>query len=253
MTTLTARLVGGPTAVLEYGGMRFLTDPTFSPPGRHERLVKTRGPAIAADEVGAIDIVLLSHHHHADNLDPYGRAFLPRAEHVLTTAAGAEALGGNAVGLTPGDRVDLERPDGGAMTIIATPALHGPPGSEPVTGPVIGFVLSGDGLPTVYVSGDNASLDVVREIAGRIGTIDVAVLFAGAASVERTFDGAPLTLTGAAAAEAAEILGVRAVVPVHVEGWEHFGEDGADLRAAFERAGIADRLVAWEPGGTVTV
>jgi hypothetical protein len=46
---------------------------------------------------------------------------------------------------------------------------------------VTGFVLSGEGLPTVYVSGDNASLDVVRTIAGRVGPVDVAVLFAGGA------------------------------------------------------------------------
>ena len=46
------RLVGGPTALIEMGGLRFLTDPTFDPPGDHpvgnRVLVKTRGPAVAA-------------------------------------------------------------------------------------------------------------------------------------------------------------------------------------------------------------
>jgi L-ascorbate metabolism protein UlaG (beta-lactamase superfamily) len=45
----------------------------------------------------------------------------------------------------------------------------------------------------VYVSGDNASLEVVRA-------------------------GAYLTLTSQAAAEAAKLLGARAVVPLHFEG-----------------------------------
>jgi hypothetical protein len=36
MATLTARLVGGPTAVLEYAGLRWLTDPSLSPPGEYE-------------------------------------------------------------------------------------------------------------------------------------------------------------------------------------------------------------------------
>jgi hypothetical protein len=36
MATLTARLVGGPTAVLEYAGVRWLTDPSLSPPGEYE-------------------------------------------------------------------------------------------------------------------------------------------------------------------------------------------------------------------------
>ena len=80
MPTLTAQLVGGPTAVLEYAGLRWLTDPAFSPPGDYEGgLRKTTGPAVAADDVGAIDVVLLSHDHHSDNLDPEGRVFLPRA------------------------------------------------------------------------------------------------------------------------------------------------------------------------------
>jgi CspA family cold shock protein len=42
------------------------------------------------------------------------------------------------------------------------PALHGPEGSEHLVGEVTGFVLAGPGLPTVYVSGDNASLDFRR-------------------------------------------------------------------------------------------
>ena len=40
--TLTALLVGGPTAVLEYGGLRLLTDPTFDPPGRRSRVPGAR-------------------------------------------------------------------------------------------------------------------------------------------------------------------------------------------------------------------
>lgn len=46
----------------------------------------------------------------------------------------------------------------------ATPALHGPEGSEPIVGEVIGFMLTGQGLPTVYISGDNVSLDRVRRV-----------------------------------------------------------------------------------------
>lgn len=48
---------------------------------------------------------------------------------------------------------------------------------------VIGFVLSGPGLPTVYLSGDNASIATVAEIARRAPAIDAAVLHAGAARV----------------------------------------------------------------------
>jgi L-ascorbate metabolism protein UlaG (beta-lactamase superfamily) len=251
---LTVRLVGGPTAVLDYAGLRLLTDPTFDPPGEHAGgLTKLTGPAVGPDDVGAIDAVLLSHDQHSDNLDPGGRAFLPRAGRTLTTMAGAEHLGGNAVGLDPWGTVELERRGAAPVTVTAVPAQHGPEGSEPVMGPVIGFVLGADDAPTLYVSGDNASVEVVREIAERTGPIELAVLFCGGVSVPYRFDGAYLTLPADAAAQAAEVLGVRAVVPVHFEGWAHFTQGADELRAAFATAGIADRLLVPEPGASVSL
>ena len=242
-------LVGGPTAVFQHASLRWLTDPAFSPPGEYEGgLVKLTGPAIAPDALGAVDVVLLSHDHHSDNLDPAGREFLPRAGRVLTTAAGAERLGGNATGLEPWSSVQVERGGSSPVTVTAVPAQHGPDGTDHITGPVIGFVLSAPGAETVYVSGDNASLDVVRGIAERVGKIDVAVLFAGAVQLPHRFDGAYLTLSGDRAAEAAKILAARVVVPVHFEGWQHFTQGADALRAAFAGNGVSDRLRLPERG-----
>jgi L-ascorbate metabolism protein UlaG (beta-lactamase superfamily) len=167
---------------------------------------------------------------------------------VLTTVEGAGRLGGNATGMEPWSTVQV-----GDVTVTAVPAQHGPDGSDEIMGPVIGFVLGGAELDTVYVSGDNASLDVVRAIAERAGPIDVAVLFAGAVSVPYRFEGAYLTLTSERAAQAAEILGVRAVVPVHFEGWTHFTQGAQALRAAFTGYGIGDRLALAERGETVAI
>lgn len=237
-------LIGGPTAVIEYGGMRFLTDPTFSPPGEYPGgLVKTTGPALGPDQVAPIDVVLLSHDHHSDNLDPAGREFLARAGQVLTTVDGAGRLGGNSAGLEPWSSTEIATETGETVTVTAVPALHGPPGSESVTGPVIGFALAGPGLERVYISGDNASLDVVREIARRCGPVDVAVLFAGAVQLPHRFDGAYLTLSSDLAALAAIILDARKAIPLHFEGWTHFTQGAEELRAAFAGQGIADRLV----------
>jgi L-ascorbate metabolism protein UlaG (beta-lactamase superfamily) len=247
-------LVGGPTAVLEYGGLRWLTDPALSPPGEYAGgLVKTTGPAIAPEDLPPIDVVLLSHEHHSDNLDPAGRELLPRARRVLTTMQGAERIGGNAEGLEPWSSVQVERPAGdGTVTVTAVPAQHGPDGTDHIMGPVIGFVLAGDGEDTVYVSGDNASLDVVRTIAERVGRVDVAILFAGAVQVSRRFDGAYLTLSSDRAAEAAKLLGVRAALPVHFEGWTHFTQGAAELRAAFAGNSVSDLLVLAARGETVS-
>ena len=246
-------LVGGPTAVLEYAGLRWLTDPALSEPGEYAGgLVKTTGPAIEPEALLPIDVVLLSHEHHSDNLDPAGREFLPRAGRVLTTVQGAERLGGNATGLEPWSSVEVERAGGSPVTVTAVPAQHGPDGTDHITGPVIGFVLTADREDTVYVSGDNASLDVVRVIAERVGAIDVAVLFAGAVQLPHRFDGAYLTLSSDRAAEATKLLGVRATLPVHFEGWAHFTQGARELRAAFAGNSVSDRLVLAERGETVT-
>lgn len=244
---LKVTLIGGPTALIEYAGLRWLTDPTFSEPGTYGDLTKTTAPRLGLEEVGSIDVVLLSHDHHADNLDPAGREFLPRAGRVLTTTAGAQRLGGNTEGIQPWSSVTV-----GDVTVTAVPALHGPPGAESVTGPVIGFVLTCDGHDTLYVSGDNASVDVVGEIAERLSPIDVAVLFVGAVQLATSFDGAYLTLSSDRAAIATELLGARAVVPVHFDGWTHFTQGLPQIRAAFAGYGLTERLFAVEPGETLS-
>ncbi|WP_405386304.1 rhodanese-like domain-containing protein [Streptomyces sp. NBC_01102] len=113
---------------------------------------------------------------------------------------------------------------------------------EPVTGQVVGFVLTGDGSSTVYVSGDNASLDAVRQIAERFGPVDTAVLFAGPPRLPVVFEGGLVVLDSAQTAQATEILGARRVVPAHHDSRTHFTQGRKELEAAFTAAGPADRL-----------
>lgn len=247
---IQVRTFGGPTALFEYGGLRFLTDPTFDGPGDYPSagptLVKTAPATAAPADLGPVDVVLLSHDEHADNLDTSGRALLDDVPLTLTTPGGGQRLGKKAKGLADWESVELDRPDGGGtVTVTGVPAVHGPGPREqvePFTGQVVGFVLTGQGLPTVYVSGDNASLDAVKETAQRFGPVDTAILFAGAPRFPMLFDGGLLVLDSAQAAEAARILGARRVVPVHHDSWTHFTEGRDQLETAFTAAGLADRL-----------
>jgi L-ascorbate metabolism protein UlaG (beta-lactamase superfamily) len=243
--------LGGPTVLLQLGGLRLLTDPTFDPPGEYPIpgglvLRKTSPAGSTPADVGRIDAVLLSHDEHPDNLDHSGRAFLSTVPAIFTTPSGAGRLGGTARGLTAWASHELPRPDGGTLTITAVPARHGPEGCEAIAGEVTGFVLTAPDLPTVYISGDNAALELVAEIAERFDPIDTAVLFAGASRLP-VFDGAPLTLTSADAAEATRILGVRRVVVAHVDSWEQISEGPDQIVAAFTAAGLADRLAPVSP------
>ncbi|WP_436530975.1 MBL fold metallo-hydrolase [Actinoplanes sp. HUAS TT8] len=238
---ISVQTFGGPTALFEYGGLRFLTDPTFDQPRSYvypsrTTLVRLAPPKAGPETLGRVDAVLLSHDEHADNLDDAGRALLADVPLTLTTVSGAGRLGGRARGLAPWESVQV-----GDVTVTGVPAQHGPEGCEPITGDVTGFVLTGNDLPTVYVSGDNASLEIVERIAGRFGPVPTVILFAGAARTG-LFDGALLTLDSEQAAEAARILGADQVVLVHHDSWAHFTEGRDVLVKAFTRAGLLDRL-----------
>jgi len=229
MNSLRATFVGGPTVRFTYAGMTFLTDPTFDPPGSYEAggvvLHKLAGPGVSADALGSVDVVLLSHDQHPDNLDTAGRAFLATVSLVLSTRSAAARLPG-ITALSPWSRLQI-----GAVTVTAVPAQHGPVGCEPVSGEVIGFVLEADGWPTVYASGDNASVDVLASITHRFA-IDVAFLFVGAANVGR-FGEHKVTLGSVDAPAVAELLADAVVVPVNAQDWAHFTEPLSAFEAAY--------------------
>ncbi len=233
MNSLRITLIGGPTALIEVDGFRLLTDPTFDAPGAyqlpHVTLEKLSGPALGAEAIGEVDAVLLSHDQHADNLDHSGKASLARAKRVLTTVAGAKRLAGHAEGLMPWATTELTSKDGHALTITATPARHGPAGIEPLSGDVIGFVLtSKDKSPPIYISGDTVWYDGVAEVARRFKA-GVVLPFAGAVEIARAFPDA-------------------VIVPLHTDGWAHFRQNAKDLRASFDTLGFGSRLKILEPG-----
>lgn len=232
---MTSRIthIGGPTTLIEIGGVRLLTDPTFDAPGRRYSFglgtssVKTAGPAVPYESLGPIDAVLLTHDHHSDNLDDAGRALLPSVPLVLTTVSGAGRLGGNARGLAPWQEAAV-----GDLTVTATPSRHGPPLSRPIVGDSIGFALRPAGSDSVlWISGDTVLFGGVREVVSRF-TVDTLVLHLG--SVQFGLTG-PLryTMTGRDGARLVEAARPRAVVPVHYEGWSHFHEGRAGVEAAF--------------------
>jgi L-ascorbate metabolism protein UlaG (beta-lactamase superfamily) len=253
--SIRATYIGGPTALIEVAGLRLLTDPTFDSAGTSYEtpvytLRKTMDPALSDDAIGTIDAVLLSHDHHFDNLDRAGRAMLPHARHVIAPVAGADRLGGGAIGLAQWQSTELHGADGRDVRVTATPARHGPRDGD--RGPVIGFLLTNvsDSVtpetPAIYVSGDTVRYEGIEEIAAR-ADIHVAFLFMGAARVAEVGP-AHLTLTADEGVSVAEAMPHAVIVPLHYEGWQHFSQGRADIQRAFDAAGLAERLRWLAPG-----
>jgi L-ascorbate metabolism protein UlaG (beta-lactamase superfamily) len=246
--------VGGPTLLIEVGGWRLLTDPTFDAPGRKYNFGwgtsshKVDGPAIAAEDIGPVDAVLLSHDHHDDNLDAAGRALLPSANVVVTTESGARRLGGGARGLAPWASTRLEADGKPAIEVIATPCRHGPPLSHPLVGDVIGFALRWEGQEhgVLWISGDTVLYDGVREVV-RL-QIDTAILHLGGVQFPVT---GPLryTMTARDAVELVRLIRPRRVIPIHYEGWSHFKQGRAAIERELADAPDVRELVEWLPIG----
>src|SRR5687768_6660434 len=93
--------LGGPTTLIAVAGLRFITDPTFDPAGTQYTagsvtLKKLSAPVRPPSDLGKIDVALVSHDQHPDNLDRAGKALLYHIPVVLTTHVGAERLGQDA-------------------------------------------------------------------------------------------------------------------------------------------------------------
>ncbi|HEV3234694.1 MAG TPA: MBL fold metallo-hydrolase [Candidatus Dormibacteraeota bacterium] len=246
--------IGGPTALIEIGSIRLLTDPTFDPAGGKYSFGfgtgsrKTAGPAIKAEDIGALDAILLSHDQHDDNLDAGGREILAGARTVLTTLAAERRLKENAVGLRNWETARVVSPDGQSVTVTAMPARHGNMGVAVLSGPAIGFLLEwpGQAHGGLYITGDTVYFGGLAEIGQRF-KVSAGIFHFG--SVRFPISGpARFTMNAAEGVRLAQTLALRTVVPMHFEDWAHFRESPARITEVFAAAG-EDGLLHWPQRG----
>jgi len=263
--SLEITFIGTATAVLEINGVRFLTDPFFSPAGTKFPLTPDfalevgEDPALRLDQLPAIDAILLSHEDHPDNLDPLGRQLLD-GRHVFTTRDGAKNLAPRPAvqGLGPWNETDISIA-GKRFHIIGTPTKHVNGGE------CTGFIITGedfgvgrDGLPNaIYFSGDTVHIPELKEMASRYH-ICAAVLNLGNAHApeDASMPEGPryqITMDGRSAARLFREIKAEVLVPMHYESWKHFTQFGQELRKAFEEEGILDQVRWLDPGKSLSI
>ncbi|WP_158222520.1 MULTISPECIES: MBL fold metallo-hydrolase [Rhodopirellula] len=238
--------------LLEIGSFRILTDPVFDIGRQRYRLgpaaYATRfiGPALAPVSLPPLDLVLLTHAHHLDNLDVLGEQFVKTAPRVLTGTRDTERAGDGAQRLNVWDSTTITTQEGIEIKITATPALHGPRWL-PESWHVIGFVLEWKGQENggIYISGDTVWFGGIRKIANRF-RIGTAILHLGAVNFWPPWPSFLLrcTFNGREAARCARRLEAKTVIPVHYERsvWTHFKESTESYNNEFADAGVGSRV-----------
>lgn len=247
----TATYIGGPTAILEIGGLRLMIDPTLDPAGTvyhipNLTVEKTKGPATL--DIGHIDVVLLSHDQHYDNFDNAGRLLVQKVLRTYTTVSGTNRLKGTSVGLATWQSDTMLTPDGTTIEITSTPARHGPAGIEKLQGEVTGFILSVKEKEKekfdLYITGDTTYYEGVAEVARRY-TPKYVFLFGGASHTRGPFN---VSMNTNDAMDTALAFPNATIIPLHYDGWKHYTQNEKDIKDSYEVIGIGGRLKILEAG-----
>lgn len=259
MTTVV--YLGGPTYLIEIGGFRIISDPGFDPQGTERiegpghTLTKVMEPPIPVDRIGKIDLALVSHAQHLDNLDNEGRRLLGLVGQTFTTPASALMdLPGKVTGLETWKSAEVTNHEGEKIKVTAMPAIHtSNPDLRSIVGEVTGFMLEWEGQKdgAFYVTGDTVFIDEMNEIARRY-KVAASIMHMGAANVPAVGDNF-LTMDGKQGARLVKLLDLKHVYPAHFEGWRHFTQGSWYFLRDFEAAGVLDRLHLLRPGETQEV
>ncbi|MEV7625715.1 MBL fold metallo-hydrolase [Actinoplanes sp. NPDC089786] len=199
MTGLAVTRVGHSCHLLEIGGRTLLTDPWFTVTPTYDP-----GEPLAMSVAGlpALDAIVITHEHY-DHCDLDALLAL---RDVPVIGPGTVAVRARERGWT--DVRELEAWASttiGNVTVTATPGRHG---VHEVT-----YVIQGGGR-TVFFGGDSLLVPAFKELPGRFGAFDLALLPTNGLCV-RPAGGMQVVMNATEAAELTAILRPRVAIPHH--------------------------------------
>ncbi|QNA43189.1 MBL fold metallo-hydrolase [Lacibacter sediminis] len=246
--------------LININGFKILTDPTldkkdgFFPQYVSRPLAFSKkyiDPALTVDEIGKVDLVLLSHDHHSDNLDKRGRAFIQTVPLVLSTKDAQRRLKNkNTIGLHDWQEYHIETEKVKQLKITAIPAQHtNIKRLNKVMGKVLGFTIEWEGQSNgcMYISGDTVLFEGIDELAKR-KKVDIAILHLGAGAFPYLKKNLRVTMNGAEAIETAKLLHPNLIIPIHYKGWWHFKQPVKSLKNEITASGLHEKFLWLESG-----
>jgi len=279
--------IGNATTVIEWNGVRILTDPNFLHAGDHVHLgpgvtaERLKNPAVDLDELPPLDVILLSHYHE-DHFDRMVEESLNRAFPIITTHHAKDALTRadreepfEAVSaLNPFESVLLRLDPtnghgiGPVIKVTGMPGKHVPPGPLSVVNDLIqavpptnGWLLElghlrpdKTGVQTgyrIYISGDTLFVDELRQIPAWLQheRIDLMLIHLGGTTIPGPMT--PLLMVTMDAKQGLQLMQLvdpDITVPIHFDDYSVFLAPLSDFKKAVGEAGLSDRVVYLDRG-----
>ena len=214
------------------GGKRIVIDPWITG--------NPSSPA-SAKNLGAVDLMLLTHGHHDHTADavPLARS---SGAHVVAPFELSEWLQGKGLkhvtGMNPGGTLQML-----GLSITMVPAVHSSSitenGVTVYAGPATGYVIKFENGLKVYFAGDTAVFGDMRLIAElyqpSIGFLPIGDLY---------------TMGPEQAAKACELLAIKQAVPMHYGTFPGLTGTPAKFRALVEPRGV--QVLELKPGETAS-
>jgi L-ascorbate metabolism protein UlaG (beta-lactamase superfamily) len=275
--------IGTATTILEWEGLRILTDPNFLHAGDHVHLgpgvnaTRQTNPAIDLEQLPRIDAVLLSHYHedHFDRLveDKLKRSLpiitTPHAKQCLTAKGEESFTAVHALDTFESMRVNLKtgKIQGGqkpSIKVTAMPGKHVPPGPLNVANNILGAVPPTNGWMVelgyaatqdsekfdcgyrIYISGDTLMVDELKEIPERYKdqNIDLMLIHLGGTTIPGP--SMPLlmvTMDAKQGVQLMQLLNPDVTIPIHYDDYDVFMSPLSDFKKAVIEAGLSDKVV----------
>lgn len=245
--------------LIDINGFRIITDPALDgKTGFFPKLVgrpfifskKTLTPNLSILNQ-PINLALVSHDHHGDNLDKSGKKLLENVPCILSTNGAKIRLKQHKViGLKPWQSYTFETPLLKGLKITAVPAQHtNIKRLIYAVGHVIGFVIEWDNQENgaLYISGDTVLFEGIYEIAKKF-KIGTAILHLGAGAFPYLKPKLRVTMNAEEAIQVSELLDCINVIPIHYEGWWHFKEPVKEMKETLNQSSMADKIIWLERG-----
>ncbi len=238
---------GHSTVLINTGKAVILTDPNLSK--RIWTLSRKSRPGLTQEQLGHVNLVLVSHGHY-DHLD------LPTVKRLKRTATVIVPHGLDGYFKRSGFR-DVrvmswwEQTTAHGTRIIAVPANHFK-GRHPLVNSLYqGYVI--DGARQIYFAGDTGLFDEIREI-GEMFRLDLALLPVGAYKPWSVFGH---HMTPEDSVKAMQYLKAKFMIPIHWGAFrlsmEPLDEPIKRLKQSALQAGIEDKIFVLEPGQTLSL